>query len=775
MTKDNIYFYVLGVPVGFDNYPSQLPFTENQSYFSFFYNKRLSDGEVYTFKILREGNFVSYTVLRYYINEAKDSSGTLGRNGSFIGASIVLQDHFITDPHRIYNFIQLFRDSFFAHFLDNTSEYAKFRLTKLKDAYDAQGRQIVDDVYTPWIKDQIQKEFIDKGFVCPLSELKTIPQENYSNNTVISLKIRDSKSGELIDNPSLNKENLSLMMETSPMVTISTAIEESRVEYFLPIEVGEKLIVWRSKLYRALEKTGVINNNLSLANIYWSSLWERASLEERKLRFQKLYENLEELVPSISGSEKTTSSDIAPYFKEFEKVQNNLLFEDCKDEYKAVVDGIAILEKSIGQEDPIPRPKPKTDPERESPKEETGDIAQLRAWRQKLVLLYKRQNIAVGSCPEGDDLDQQPSLSLAQFVHKDLWRSLQPEDRRNKFRELSRELEQSLQSIEPCLRRNRTSSSPLYIMAREDYKEFKNFVRKYRGTSGGGFNKQAIFAVFSLLLVSIVAILLLKGGGGLSSDGNDQDSTAVTKENIREEKKTESVNAIKRDIEKLISQEQYLKDSEDKSKPQSFDFKELDSLLRCLSEAKGSTLDNYFKEKVLPKVLPKVLTLTPKRKHFGIRLSNGVQVFCRFTNKLLAKGVITDSCSISARKSYADRLFQYYFKWYYDFLKEPKNYKGTVIKNKEADQIKRWASRGGTVNAKWLNAKFKTLEEERVKCEESLQIEWSSEQEELRKEAEDMVGGKYKLWLNQQSTSSTGSHDQASSEAGSSFTEMYGC
>ncbi len=367
ISKDQVHFYAIGVPNGFDAYPKAIPFTENSSYFEFYYNFSLG-GDDEKFFIHRGEGFISYTFLRYHV-QAKG-----GRPGSFIGASIVLEDYYVKDVRKVFEVLKsaCTQDNFYKSILQATTTSYEFLIAKFEE------RKSFIDQWINWTKETFLTGLKEHDLLEPLDNLNSC-QAN-SQCATCSFVETDGKGGSQ-SNSKVNEEIQEILQNSSyVLVRHRLTKEELKVVKLMPIDLIRSMRIWRSQLQVKLSELGLVDQKTKLNNLIWSRILSDASEKERQARYDKLNEELSTFLLGIrfDGTYKALN-DIN---QEYDNVKENPLWSQCKSDTEILRDGLRSFKESIDAPAPrpIPTPTPKIDPTPNPKDIDNEDIDQRRKW-----------------------------------------------------------------------------------------------------------------------------------------------------------------------------------------------------------------------------------------------------------------------------------------------------------------------------------------------------------------------------------------------------------
>lgn len=350
----NIAFTILGTPIGFDCT------SESRSrHFIQYYDGSTTPKK---FVVARQKNSVDYVYLKYGLISSQ------GREGSFIGLALSIDEAYCSDPLQIADLLEsIYQDLIKRGVLtQKTTSTGKTVIQYSKEYGEFSKLSSYVEQLTPWLKETLEKDF--KGTIFPLDStfqgkenahlMPILPWDNSSTEKVILDKMREYPflsfipGGKIVPPPPIIRPEDRDWLENYGKKIKDTLREREFVALYDHRKSVETLHENYDRLRVTFQKEKHIEELERL-------LCEFEGLSENVERFhssiggdKKRIERLEEILIKSSGGENSLVSSAIEVYEEYEKTRKN--FRSFIDNNEKVVKELLAFYKG-----PDPDPKEK--------------------------------------------------------------------------------------------------------------------------------------------------------------------------------------------------------------------------------------------------------------------------------------------------------------------------------------------------------------------------------------------------------------------------------
>lgn len=350
----NIAFTILGTPIGFDCT------SESRSrHFIQYYDGSTTPKK---FVVARQKNSVDYVYLKYGLISSQ------GREGSFIGLALSIDEAYCSDPLQIADLLEsIYQDLIKRGVLtQKTTSTGKTVIQYSKEYGEFSKLSSYVEQLTPWLKETLEKDF--KGTIFPLDStfqgkenahlMPILPWDNSSTEKVILDKMREYPflsfipGGKIVPPPPIIRPEDRDWLENYGKKIKDTLREREFVALYDHRKSVETLHENYDRLQVTFQKEKHIEELERL-------LCEFEGLSENVERFhssiggdKKRIERLEEILIKSSGGENSLVSSAIKVHKEYEEACKN--FRNFIDNDEKVVKELLAFYKG-----PKPDPDPK--------------------------------------------------------------------------------------------------------------------------------------------------------------------------------------------------------------------------------------------------------------------------------------------------------------------------------------------------------------------------------------------------------------------------------
>lgn len=348
----NIAFTILGTPIGFDCT------SESRSrHFIQYYDGSTTPKK---FVVARQKNSVDYVYLKYGLISSQ------GREGSFIGLALSIDEAYCSDPLQIADLLEsIYQDLIKRGVLtQKTTSTGKTVIQYSKEYGEFSKLSSYVEQLTPWLKETLEKDF--KGTIFPLDStfqgkenahlMSILPWDNSSTEKVILDKMREYPflsfipGGKIVPPPPIIRPEDRDWLENYGKKIKDTLREREFVALYDHRKSVETLHDNYDRLQVTFQKEKHIEELERL-------LCEFEGLSENVERFhssiggdKKRIERLEEILIKSSGGENSLVSSAIEVYEEYEKTRKN--FRSFIDNNEKVVKELLAFYK-------VPDPDPK--------------------------------------------------------------------------------------------------------------------------------------------------------------------------------------------------------------------------------------------------------------------------------------------------------------------------------------------------------------------------------------------------------------------------------
>lgn len=352
----NIAFTILGTPIGFDCT------SESRSrHFIQYYDGSTTPKK---FVVARQKNSVDYVYLKYGLISSQ------GREGSFIGLALSIDEAYCSDPLQIADLLEsIYQDLIKRGVLtQKTTSTGKTVIQYSKEYGEFSKLSSYVEQLTPWLKETLEKDF--KGTIFPLDStfqgkenahlMPILPWDNSSTEKVILDKMREYPflsfipGGKIVPPPPIIRPEDRDWLENYGKKIKDTLREREFVALYDHRKSVETLHENYDRLQVTFQKEKHIEELERL-------LCEFEGLSENVERFhssiggdKKRIERLEEILIKSSGGENSLVSSAIKVHKEYEETRKN--FRSFIDNNEKVVKELLAFYKGLN---PDPDPKEK--------------------------------------------------------------------------------------------------------------------------------------------------------------------------------------------------------------------------------------------------------------------------------------------------------------------------------------------------------------------------------------------------------------------------------
>lgn len=321
----NIAFTILGTPIGFDCT------SESRSrHFIQYYDGSTTPKK---FVVARQKNSVDYVYLKYGLISSQ------GREGSFIGLALSIDEAYCSDPLQIADLLEsIYQDLIKRGVLtQKTTSTGKTVIQYSKEYGEFSKLSSYVEQLTPWLKETLEKDF--KGTIFPLDStfqgkenahlMSILPWDNSSTEKVILDKMREYPflsfipGGKIVPPPPIIRPEDRDWLENYGKKIKDTLREREFVALYDHRKSVETLHDNYDRLQVTFQKEKHIEELERL-------LCEFEGLSENVERFhssiggdKKRIERLEEILIKSSGGENSLVSSAIKVHKEYEETRKN--------------------------------------------------------------------------------------------------------------------------------------------------------------------------------------------------------------------------------------------------------------------------------------------------------------------------------------------------------------------------------------------------------------------------------------------------------------------
>lgn len=350
----NIAFTILGTPIGFDCT------SESRSrHFIQYYDGSTTPKK---FVVARQKNSVDYVYLKYGLISSQ------GREGSFIGLALSIDEAYCSDPLQIADLLEsIYQDLIKRGVLtQKTTSTGKTVIQYSKEYGEFSKLSSYVEQLTPWLKETLEKDF--KGTIFPLDStfqgkenahlMPILPWDNSSTEKVILDKMREYQflsfipGGKIVPPPPIIRPEDRDWLENYGKKIKDTLREREFVALYDHRKSVETLHENYDRLRVTFQKEKHIEELERL-------LCEFEGLSGNVERFhssigedKKRIERLEEILIKSSGGENSLVSSAIEVYEEYEKTRKN--FRSFIDNNEKVVKELLAFYKG---RDPDPKEK----------------------------------------------------------------------------------------------------------------------------------------------------------------------------------------------------------------------------------------------------------------------------------------------------------------------------------------------------------------------------------------------------------------------------------